>query len=76
MTATELATVRRMARDGTARRLRRDAGLSIRDIAVDVGATLATISRWETGQRVPRRGLAVERYAALLQDLLELGASA
>ncbi len=64
----ELVLLRRALADGTARRLRTDAGLSLSDVARYAGVTPATVSRWETGTHVPRvdQGL---RYAAVLKAL-------
>ena len=66
-----VALARRLARDGTARLVRTEAGLSIYDVARDVHVAPGTISRWETGKRTPR-GEAAVRYAQLLGELLEV----
>ena len=71
ITSPELAVVRQLAANGTARRLRKAAGLSLYDLARDVGVRAGTISRWETGDRVPR-GEAALRYAHLLGELLDV----
>ncbi len=68
VTSTSLAVLRRLTTNGTARRLRQDAGLSLADVAKDVGVGAPTILRWETGQRVPRGDRAL-RYADVLADL-------
>lgn len=70
-TAPSLALARRLAADGTARQLRQAAGLSLYDVARDLGVGAGTVSRWETHQRVPRGDAAV-RYAGLLAELLAM----
>lgn len=50
----------------TMRRLRRDAGLSLREAGRLLGVSAVTVTRWEKGQRtmtVPRFVRAVRRYA-------------
>jgi DNA-binding XRE family transcriptional regulator len=69
-TAPNLALVRRLAADGRARKIRQNVGLSLYDLARDLGVTPGTVSRWETGMRVPR-GEAALRYADLLSELLD-----
>lgn len=71
-TSASLAVARRLAANGEARRLRVASGLSLGDIARDVGVGVSTVSRWETGQRSPR-GEAALRYAGVLAELLEVG---
>ncbi|MHB1988906.1 MAG: helix-turn-helix domain-containing protein [Acidimicrobiales bacterium] len=66
-----LAVARRLASDGTARRLRLAAGLSLYDVARDLGVRAGTVSRWETAKRVPR-GEAAVRYSVLLGELFEV----
>lgn len=63
-----LADVRVAARNGEARRLRLAAGLSLREVAREVGVAVPTVLRWETGERQPR-GNAALRYARLLEAL-------
>lgn len=56
------------------REIRRAAGLSQSDVARALGVDRATVSRYESGDRTPRRELA-ERYAELLRRLVsEVGA--
>lgn len=77
MTGTEvlkLARVRRLAREGIARRVRLDAGLSLADVAEAVGVAVATLSRWEHGVRRPT-GEPALRYADLLAQLERVGAA-
>lgn len=70
-TALSLARIRRLLADGTARRIREQAGLSRAEIARDLGVDESAIYRWEAGRRVPRAAVAA-RYADLLAELLEL----
>lgn len=65
-----IATARRLAADGTARRIRETARLSEAEIGHVIGVAPSTISRWETGRRVPR-GPAALRWAEILATLLE-----
>jgi transcriptional regulator with XRE-family HTH domain len=60
--------VRRMLHDGTARQRREAAGLSQQDVADALGVDAASVFRWETRRRTPRRALAL-RYADLLDAL-------
>ena len=66
----ELVQLRRALTDGTARRLREQAGLSLTDVARPAGVTASTISRWESGLRVPRTAQAL-RYAEVLKALVQ-----
>ena len=66
--AERLATVKAMAADGSARRVRIAARLSLRDVALAVGVNTSTVGKWETGTRVPR-GDAAWRYADLITRL-------
>lgn len=63
-----LSEARRAARDGSAKRLRIAAGMTQAEEAAVCGVTAATVSRWESGDRVPR-GTAALRWARLLVDL-------
>lgn len=63
-----LARVRGMVRSGDARYIRLARGLTMGEIARDVGVAVATVSRWEAGERVPR-GAAALRYGQLLESL-------
>lgn len=69
-TLVDLAEVRAAAKDGRARRARIEAGLTQAEVGAACGVSHAAISRWESGQRVPR-GPAAKRYARLLGALLE-----
>jgi transcriptional regulator with XRE-family HTH domain len=50
------------------RRIRRDAGLTLDEIAAALGVHPATVSAWELGTRTPGRRIAGQ-YAALLAEL-------
>jgi transcriptional regulator with XRE-family HTH domain len=63
-----LTRVRGLAADGTARKLRLEAGLSLGEVAEHVGVGIPTVSRWEQGERRPRGRFAL-RYGALLEAL-------
>lgn len=63
-----LVKARRLASSGTARALRLNAGLSLREVADALGTSHGTVWLWERGQRVPR-GAAALAWAALLADL-------
>lgn len=64
----DLAYARRVAADGTARSIRKRAGLSEAEEGAAVGVAGPTISRWERGVRRPR-GVAAIRWARLLRRL-------
>lgn len=53
---------------GEVRRIREDAGLSADVIARQLEVTPSTVTRWETGARMPR-GANARRYARLLRRL-------
>ena len=66
--ALDLARIRRVVRDGTARAVRLEAGLSLHATGVICGCTGKAVALWESGARRPsgERGLA---YARLIRDL-------
>lgn len=64
----DLARVRGLVRTGDARYIRLARGLSMGEVARCVGVAVATVSRWEAGQRIPR-GAAALRYGELLESL-------
>jgi DNA-binding transcriptional regulator YiaG len=66
-----LLRARRCAADGTGRRLREAAHLSLRDMAHAAGLNYSTLSRWETGVSRPH-GAAAIRYGRLLADLEDI----
>jgi transcriptional regulator with XRE-family HTH domain len=65
-----VVAARRMLADGSARQRRVAAGLSLRDVAEALGVDTATVWRWETHRRAPRREAAL-LYADLLEELRE-----
>ena len=67
-----IALVRRMVRDGSARRLRLEADLTLSDLGRSLGVTPSTVLRWESGESLPRSEVA-ERYGALLAQLDAIG---
>lgn len=66
----EVAWVREACANGSARRLRIAARLSIYDAARAVGVNFSTVSRWERGQ-LPQREHAA-RYGAFLVELTKV----
>jgi DNA-binding transcriptional regulator YiaG len=70
----DLIDARRRARSGEGRRLREAAGLSLRELAAQVGVDAATLDRWERGLARPRRAAAL-RYQTVLAALAELSGS-
>jgi DNA-binding transcriptional regulator YiaG len=67
-TPVRLATVRRLAATGEARRIRQAANLSQSEIAAEVRVHEATVSQWESGKQRPR-GDAALRYLDVLEAL-------
>lgn len=52
--------MRRLAASGEARRIRLTAGLSLSEMAAAAnGVSVATVYRWETGERSPRGDAAI-----------------
>jgi len=47
----QLTLVRAWAKSGRARELRLDAGLSLEELAAEIGVTAGALSRWERGER-------------------------
>jgi transcriptional regulator with XRE-family HTH domain len=70
MTANDLIRVRRMAKTGTARHIREEAGLSLAEIADAAGLHKTTVFRYEHGLRRPR-GEAAARYLRVLEELAQ-----
>jgi transcriptional regulator with XRE-family HTH domain len=68
----DLARIRRMQQTGEARRLREQAGVSLRTMARAVGVRASTLIRWEAGRVRPREGTALAWLAALDQIRAEL----
>lgn len=73
--AQDLAAARRLAADGSARRIRVAAGLSCAELAAAIDVTRVTVSRWERGQRSPH-GAAAVRWVRLLRRLEQAHAAA
>ncbi len=61
-----------MAANGTAKAIRTSAGLTLRDVAVDVGVDCSSILRWERGSVVPYRDHAL-RYLEVLDEIAGFG---
>jgi transcriptional regulator with XRE-family HTH domain len=57
-----------MMSTGAAKSIRLAAGVSLPEVARDVGVAHSTVYRWENNQNVPK-GEAALRYAALLDEL-------
>jgi len=66
-----VALVRRAAKDGTARRVRQLAEVSIAELARSCDVEPQTIMRWEKGTRSPRTR-AGERYTAAIIALVAM----
>lgn len=66
-----LARARRLLKDGTALRLRVDAGIARAELARAAGVSVPALSRWEHGTQVPR-GEPALRYARALAELTAL----
>lgn len=66
--AQRIPIIRQMLTDGTARKIRKDAGLSLADVGSVIGVDQVTVYRWETGRRTPRTDHAL-KLDALLQAL-------
>ena len=67
---TQSMQARELARSGMGRLIRTQAGLGLRQIAVEVGATKSAVHYWETGQFLPKSPAGF-RWAALMRHLLE-----
>lgn len=63
-----LVDAHKKARNGTAKKIRQDAGLTMGQVAAVVGVGESTVSRWEGGSRKPRGEHAL-KWAALLNEL-------
>lgn len=63
--ALQLVRVRRLVKSGEAKRLRKEAGLSLGETAGAAGISVAGLWRWEAGERVPTGDPAL-RYADFL----------
>jgi DNA-binding transcriptional regulator YiaG len=67
-TQAHLIYARGAVRTGQARSIRETAGLSMADVAREINAGVATVSRWEAGKQVPHGDVAV-RYGRFLSEL-------
>lgn len=65
-----IVTANRHTSDGSARAIRRRAGLTLEEFAERVGVDQSTMSRWENGQRRPR-GDAACRWLTALEELAQ-----
>lgn len=54
-----VARARQMFASGRARKIREDAGLSIRELAAFAGVPRASLASWETGAHAPRGDAAI-----------------
>lgn len=61
-----IATVRAQAADGSARQIRTQAGISLREAASAIPTAPSTLQRWETGECTPR-----SKHALAWADLLD-----
>jgi transcriptional regulator with XRE-family HTH domain len=59
---------RRRVSPALGRALRLEARVTLAEVAEAIDVSVGALSRWETGKRQPR-GVAAERYAALLARL-------
>jgi len=66
-----VAVVRRMLAEGDIRRARKQAGLSIGEVAKTLGLYSSTLARWERGERTPRPAQAV-RAAGVFEELVAI----
>ena len=64
-----ISLVRRAAADGTARRVRELAGVTLEELGRACGVEPQTVLRWENGSRSPRTA-AAGRYAAAVVALV------
>lgn len=70
-TSVQLAKMRGLVRSGEARELRVSRGLSLAEVAKDIGVHPTAVYHWEQGVCLPRGPHAL-RYARLLDDLREV----
>lgn len=67
----QLARVRHLAASGEARRRRKEAGFTLREIAEETGVGVDTIWRWENNKRRPNGQTAIT-YLSVIEKLPEL----
>lgn len=63
-----LAAARRHATTGSGEAIRKAARLTLAEIASAIGASEASVCRWEKGQQTPRTAVGI-RWAELLAEL-------
>lgn len=68
----DMARLRGLCRSGEARRIREAAFLSQGDLAAMAGLAAPTVSRWESGARLPRRSNGAVSYLTVLDRLARL----
>lgn len=68
-----IAKVRQMCQSGEARAIREGALAERGDLARDLGVHVSAVSRWETGDRLPRGETALQ-YLQILERLQRLHA--
>lgn len=66
-----IANLRDMCRSGAARALRVSAGLSLQNVSDTTGIGVATLWRWENGNRQPLASEKALRHAGLLEQLAD-----
>ena len=64
----KVSEIRNLALKGKARQIRERSRLSLRDMAEVVGVNHSSLSRWETGESMPRPAAAL-RWARILRRL-------
>lgn len=67
-----LAIVRRLVRDGSARRIREAASVSRLEVARTLGITVGAVAHWERGRREPRDADLAGRYLDMLRLLARI----
>ena len=72
-TTVEVAKVRKLVRSGEAREIRLENGLSLREVADDIGVNPTSVYHWEQGVCLPRGPHAL-KYARLLDALRNMDA--
>jgi DNA-binding transcriptional regulator YiaG len=63
-----ITAARRIARDGTGRLVRKEAGASLAEVGRAVGVSKASICKWELGQREPT-GMNAVMYLKVIRSL-------
>lgn len=68
--ALRISRARWMLASGEGKRIRKEGGLSLSDVARALQTGIATVMRWEDGERSPRAALAL-RYLEFVEALQE-----